>query len=141
MGAVAHGHRRDPQGARKLGVESSFGRIMDPIADKLFVLAVVATVFFEGWVELWEIALVGVRDMAVFLATASIWLFGNRDEFQTMKPRVLGKLTTNFQFAFLLMALVMHDVHLALVVATAVISAAAAVDYFISYNRDIRQRD
>lgn len=125
--------------ARKLGVISSFGRILDPIADKLFVFAVVVTIFLEGWVELWELLAIGMRDMAVFIAVTGIWLFGDRAEFQTMKPRVLGKLTTNFQFAFLLYALVLHDVHLALIIATSAVSAAAAVDYFVSYRRDYRR--
>ena len=39
---------------RRWNVTSDLGRTLDPIADKAFVLSVIATLFFAGTVALWE---------------------------------------------------------------------------------------
>lgn len=127
--------------ARILDVVSETGKILDPIADKAFVLSVVVTIWFQGLVEIWELAFIGARDMYVFGGGVKVWLFGDHSEFKRMRPRLLGKITTNFQFLFLLVALWMKDVPLALVIATGVLSVAAAIDYFLFYNRDVHVDD
>jgi CDP-diacylglycerol--glycerol-3-phosphate 3-phosphatidyltransferase len=127
--------------ARIFDAVSETGKILDPIADKAFVLSVVVTIWFEGFAEFWELALIGARDMYVFGGGVKVWLFGDHSEFQRMRPRLLGKITTNFQFVFLLVALWWGDVPLALVLATGGLSVAAAIDYFLFYNRDVHISD
>jgi CDP-diacylglycerol--glycerol-3-phosphate 3-phosphatidyltransferase len=127
--------------ARMLKVVSESGKILDPIADKAFVLSVVVTIWFEGMVQFWELALIGARDMYVFAGGVKVWLFGDHSEFRRMRPRWLGKITTNFQFAFLLAALWWGEVPLALVIATGALSIAAAIDYFLFYRRDVHITD
>lgn len=124
--------------SRRWEVTSDLGRTLDPIADKAFVFAVIATLFFEGAVQLWEFAVVGVRDLVVFAGAAWVYLFGDRADFDQAKPRVLGKFTTNFQFAFLLTALIWQDVPAWLTIPTAIISAAAAIDYARFYLVEVR---
>ena len=125
--------------SRRWGVVTEWGKTLDPIADKAFVFAVIGTLFFEGHVELWELLVVGIRDVIVFLGAAGVWLFGDRTDFKRAHPRWLGKITTNFQFAFLLVALVWQEVPMMLTLATATLSTAAAVDYVRFYLHDVRQ--
>src|SRR5262245_33205597 len=79
---------------RWLHAVSPVGRTLEPVADKVFVLAVVGTLMYEGWLEVWEVILVGVRDLAV-LAGAG-WALVGRDwsAFGRMAPTGLGKATT-----------------------------------------------
>src|SRR6266498_462487 len=44
-------------------VSGAMGRLLDPIADKVFVLAVLATLMAEGRVAFWELLLIGARDV------------------------------------------------------------------------------
>jgi CDP-diacylglycerol--glycerol-3-phosphate 3-phosphatidyltransferase len=125
--------------SRRWGVVTYWGKILDPIADKAFVFSVIATLFFEGHVELWELAVVGVRDLVVLSGALWIWALGDRSDFERAHPRWLGKITTNFQFAFLFVALWWGEVPVWLTLATAALSLAAAVDYVRFYLRDVRK--
>lgn len=118
--------------ARRWNVVSQFGRTLDPIADKLFVLSVVGTFLWEGWVELWEVALIGIRDAVSVLGAGYVGFRHGRERFEGLKPRWLGKITTNLQFLFLLVVLFEHDAPLWLVAVTAALSTAAALDYIRS---------
>lgn len=124
--------------SRRWGATSDTGQLLDPIADKLFVLSVVATIYLFDWVALWEIGLVAIRDVVVGTGGILVYLFGDRSEFKRMKPRVLGKAATNFQFVFMLTVLILHASPWWLVAATGLVSGVAAVDYVIAYYRDVR---
>jgi len=115
--------------ARRWNAVSRFGRILDPIADKLFVLAVFGTLLWDGWIEPWEIAVVALRDLASTLGAGWVLLRHGRAPFYALRPRTLGKLTTNLQFLLILVVLLRHDAPLWLVVPTGALSAGAAVDY------------
>ncbi len=124
--------------SRLWSVESQFGRMLDPVADKLFIVAMLATFVWEGWLSLPIVALVTLRDITVAIACTLIFLFGDRSELTRMPPRILGKITTTFQFAFLLTVLIWRDVPTWLTVTTIALSAAAAIDYVQVYFRKIR---
>lgn len=123
--------------ARRWGTVSSFGRTMDPVADKAFVLAVVLTLFMDGAVELWEVAAIGVRD-AVVLIGATTLFFVDRDEFHQASARLPGKICTILQFTFLLVGLVTDDVPLWLTLLTGAASVVAGIDYSRFYWRKTR---
>lgn len=118
--------------------ESDFGRMLDPVADKLFVLSMLGTFLWEGWISLPVAALVMLRDLTVFVACASIFLFGDRSELARLSPRIIGKLATVAQFGFLLLVLLWREAPIWLIALTGVLSAAAAVDYIAYYFRDVR---
>src|SRR5437899_600767 len=48
--------------SRCLRATGTSGRILDPVADKVFVLSVVVTLLFEERLRLWQVALIGQRD-------------------------------------------------------------------------------
>lgn len=58
--------------ARKTNTVSEWGKIIDPLADKLFVATVVIVMFEIGILPLWFFLVIVIRDMIIFLA--GIWV-------------------------------------------------------------------
>lgn len=80
--------------ARRFGWTSKLGAIIDPIADKTLLVSVFLTLGLCGYMPVWLVTIVLVRD-AVILG-AAVWLKSTRrlDEFP---PSVFGKLSTLVQ--------------------------------------------
>jgi cardiolipin synthase len=115
--------------SRGLGATGTLGRVLDPVADKLFVLAVVLTLLAEGRLRGWEVALVGLRDWAVLLGAAGVALRRDWAAFRHMPPTLLGKAVTVLQFVFLLLVLFAGGAGGLLFALTAALSGLAALDY------------
>jgi phosphatidylglycerophosphate synthase len=119
--------------SRRLHATSTTGRILDPIADKLFVICVLLTLLLEGSVKTWQLALVASRDLAVVLGSVTVAVFEGWSAMKRMPPSWLGKITTAAQFAFLLTVLHFREVMLVVFVPTAAVSVLAGVDYLRRY--------
>jgi cardiolipin synthase (CMP-forming) len=115
--------------ARWLGAESDTGRLLDPVADKVFVLMLMGTLIAEGTLHpLWALAL-ALRDVVVLIGLVYTvarrqWAKGRK-----MRPSRLGKCTTAAQFAVLLVLAGWNEAPLWLLVPTVLLSAAAAIHY------------
>jgi phosphatidylglycerophosphate synthase len=115
--------------ARWLGAESDTGRLLDPVADKVFVLVLVGTLIAEGTLDpLWALGL-AARDVVVLAGLAYTvarrqWARGRK-----MRPSWPGKCTTAAQFAVLFALAGWHVAPLWLLIPTVALSVAAAVDY------------
>jgi cardiolipin synthase (CMP-forming) len=88
--------------ARFLRVHDGIGRVLDPVADKVFAAAVLGTFVAEGTVTIGDVVLVGMRDLVVMLGTLVGLGWRMWPSFRRMSPTLLGKATTAAQFAFLL---------------------------------------
>ena len=53
--------------ARKYQLITSFGKLMDPLADKLMVCAVLVTLALRGWVPWWLITVVAAKELLMIL--------------------------------------------------------------------------
>ena len=51
--------------AKKTGLVSDFGKIMDPIADKILILSVFGVLAHMGLVDVWMVVLIALREIAV----------------------------------------------------------------------------
>ncbi len=51
--------------ARRFGQESDFGRLIDPLADKIFIAAFAAALLLAGSLPLWYLAVVVGRDLII----------------------------------------------------------------------------
>lgn len=121
--------------ARWLDVESDLGRMLDPVADKVFVLLLAGTLFAEAALP-WPWALgIAARDLVVLAGAAGAVLRGRWAECKDMRPTLLGKATTAAQFAVLLAAFFWGAVPLGLLIATTALSVAAGVGYVSAYRR------
>lgn len=78
--------------AKKGGLTSDFGKIMDPIADKVLMLSVFSVLAWTGMVEPWMVILIAVREMSV---TASRLRAMGRG--QVLAAEKAGKIKTVFQ--------------------------------------------
>jgi len=125
----------DGLAARWLRSESNTGRLLDPIADKVFILMLVGTLLVEGTFDpLWALGL-AARDIIVLAGlTYTIarrrWSIGRK-----MRPSLLGKTTTAAQFAVLLVLLAWGEVPLWLLAAVTALSVLAALDYLRVFRR------
>ena len=75
--------------ARKLNQTSQLGRIMDPLADRVALVAVIVTLVLAGILPLWLLLLMVVPDV-VLLAVTLYWFRGDAD----LKVTMLGKTRT-----------------------------------------------
>ena len=114
--------------ARRHSVASRFGALLDPIADRLFVLAAVGTLLLEGALTIGQTCVLLSRDIATtigFIVARSVtWL--RPVEFKARWP---GKLVTALQVLTLLALLLWPAAVPMLLVAVGLLSALAIVDY------------
>jgi CDP-diacylglycerol--glycerol-3-phosphate 3-phosphatidyltransferase len=124
--------------ARRRKSESTFGKLMDPLADKLLVVAalvslvsldrlsaVVAMVIIAR-----EFAVTGLRQLAM-------------EEGHVIPASAWGKLKTVVQIAMVLVLIAVDERTLAvdvLVYATVLVTVASGVDYFFNWRSRLRSR-
>jgi CDP-diacylglycerol---glycerol-3-phosphate 3-phosphatidyltransferase len=125
----------DGLAARYLRSESNTGRLLDPVADKFFVLALVGTLLVEGTLHpLWALGL-ATRDIVVLVGLLYTiarrqWTVGRK-----MRPSWLGKCTTAAQFGVLIVLTGFGGAPVWLLVAVTALSAVAGLDYIRAFAR------
>ena len=80
--------------ARRRGLESTFGKIMDPVADKLLVSSAFIMMASLGWIPAWVVCVIIGREMAVTGLRNII-----ADKGEDVSSSNLGKYKTGFQIA------------------------------------------
>lgn len=123
--------------SRLLKARSLWGRLLDPIADKIFFLAVLVTLLADGSLAWWQALLVCTRDLAVLLGCVIVLLQRGWSPHTRMRPRLLGKATTGLQILFVIALLWGWElVSTILCGATALASALSVVDYLVAFRRE-----
>jgi phosphatidylglycerophosphate synthase len=125
--------------ARALGMASDTGRLLDPIADKIFVILITTTLVIEGAIHPWWAAGIAARDFVVLIGSAVVLLGRRLDAMGRMYPTWLGKCTTAAQFAVLLWAAWRGSAPLSLLAFTTLLSVAAAAHYLIVFRQSIME--
>ena len=92
--------------ARRRGLVSNFGKIMDPIADKLQVSSAFIMLVSHGWIPGWIVCVIIAREIAV---TGLRNILIEKGEDVSASP--LGKYKTGFQIGALI-PLLMHYTYL-----------------------------
>jgi phosphatidylglycerophosphate synthase len=114
--------------ARRRNAVSRWGALIDPLADRTFVLAAVTTLLVGGQLTLLEYGVLLLRDLmtAIGFVVARIvaWLRP-----VAFRARPLGKVVTSLQLAALVAVLVRPSAASMLVAAVGVVSVAATADY------------
>jgi phosphatidylglycerophosphate synthase len=119
----------DGLAARWLRAESEAGRLLDPVADKVFILVLMGTLIAEGALHpLWALGL-ALRDVVVLVGLAYTVARRQWAKGRTMRPSWLGKCTTAAQLAVLFVLVGWNEAPLWLLIPTVLLSAAAAIDY------------
>lgn len=121
--------------ARRFGA-SRLGAVLDPIADKLFMLAAFGVVLFSGKLAWPEILAVLLRDLIASLAVILTLLVGVRPA-TTVPARIGGKAVTLLQLLTLLAFLLDSGYLSQLAWATGAVSLYALWDYNRLYFRKL----
>ena len=90
--------------ARRYGWFTKLGAVLDPIADKLFVVAVFLVFGLKGSLPWWLIALVIGRDVVIVLGALTYRVVTGQLE---MRPLIVSKINTGLQIV-LLAATLLH---------------------------------
>lgn len=88
--------------ARRYGWFTRLGAMLDPVADKLFVVSVFIVFGVKGSLPWWLVALVIGRDVVIVLGAIAYQLVRGRLE---MRPLLISKLNTGLQIFLLAMTL------------------------------------
>jgi len=131
IGAAAITDFLDGWIARRARVTSRWGAMIDPIADRFFVLTVVATMLFTGMISTGTYFVLISRDLATavgFLVARSIpWLRG-----VTFQARMSGKVVTVLQLITLVSVLVLPAATPWIVGLLGVASVLSIADYTLA---------
>ena len=114
--------------ARHKHLESYWGALIDPLADRGFVMVALLTFVLEGKLTPVEFGILVVRDVATALGFVVARLVPSFRPV-VFKARMLGKVVTTLQLGALLSVLVAPRRVRPLVAASAVSPTAAVVDY------------
>lgn len=90
--------------ARRFNWRSRLGEVLDPLADKLLVVAVVLMLAWQGWLPYWLAILIVLRDVVIVSGALAYHRFIGPLE---ISPTYLSKANTVLQF--LLLVLVLAD--------------------------------
>lgn len=117
--------------ARRFGLATPTGAVVDGVSDKVFAFAVLATLVTKGVLTPIDVALLGTREigelpLVVWLAVSPEARKRKVDD----RANLLGKAATVLQFAAIALAITGSHFKTPLVVATVVVGAAAAASYW-----------
>lgn len=76
--------------ARKYKLVTSFGTMMDPLADKLMMMAVISSLFLTERISIWAALFFFARDLGMIIASAIFHIRGKK----TVPANAFGKITT-----------------------------------------------
>lgn len=121
--------------ARRRHATSSMGALIDPIADRVFVLTALSVYLYDGRITTGDYLIVLSRDIATavgFLVARVVpWLRP-----AVFQARMLGKTVTVLQLSLLVLVPLWQAPIRYLVIAIGVLSAASIVDYTLAlWNR------
>ena len=121
--------------ARRTKVASRFGALLDPVADRFFVVSVVVAYLIGHQLSPWEAVAIMFRDVmsviGFFVARSVSWLRPI-----TFMARPLGKVVTAAQLLAFLAVLVFPTIVHWLVIVIAILGIVATIDYTLMLWRE-----
>ena len=117
--------------ARRAKSESTTGELLDPIADRVFVLVAISTYLIEDKLTTGQYFIFLTRDLATavgFIVAKIIPVLRPA----VFRARILGKIVTVVQLITLLAIIIVPELTNILVITIGVISAASIIDYTIA---------
>jgi CDP-diacylglycerol--glycerol-3-phosphate 3-phosphatidyltransferase len=123
--------------ARSRNWETTFGKLMDPIADKLLIVAALIALVSLSRLEAWVAMVIICREIAVTVLRVA----AGAGQGSVIGASSLGKLKTAFQVAMVMVLITAGGHPLAvrlLVYVTVFITVLSGVDYFFGLRRHLR---
>ncbi len=128
--------------ARRKGLVSKLGKIMDPLADKLLVSCSLIMMVAQGWIPGWIVCIIIGRELAI-TGLRNVISDGGGD----VSASNLGKYKTGFQIAAIIPLLLhytyfdairMHVVGMFFLWGALILTIWSGADYVIKYRKLIR---
>ena len=124
--------------ARRRGLVSTFGKFMDPIADKLLICSAFIMLIPHGWVPGWVVCVIVAREIAVTGLRSVV-----SDKGGDVSASNLGKYKTGFQigaaipliFHYPYFGLQMHVIGTVMLWGALVFTVWSGADYFIRFRK------
>jgi CDP-diacylglycerol--glycerol-3-phosphate 3-phosphatidyltransferase len=123
--------------ARSSGSVTTFGKLMDPLADKLLIIAALLSLVSLGRLDAWVAMVIIAREFAV-----TVLRVGAQREGVIIPASPLGKLKTCLQIAAILALIAVRGNPLwvdLLVYAAVVVTVLSGLDYFFGLRRRLRE--
>jgi CDP-diacylglycerol---glycerol-3-phosphate 3-phosphatidyltransferase len=122
--------------ARQMGLVSSFGKVMDPLADKLLVSSSFIMMTSLGWIPAWMVCIIIGRELAV-TGFRNIIAEKGKD----VSASDLGKYKTGFQIAAIIplmfhytyFTIDLHAIGLFFLWGALILTVWSGVDYFVRF--------
>lgn len=88
--------------SRKYQLSSRLGTLLDPIADKFFILFAALVFIFQGSLDVWQLIAIEARDLSIAVFGIYLWLSKQWSSF-TFHSIWCGKIVTTLQFCTFLL--------------------------------------
>jgi CDP-diacylglycerol--glycerol-3-phosphate 3-phosphatidyltransferase len=125
--------------ARSRNWVTTFGKLMDPIADKLLIVAALIALVSLGRLEAWVAMVIIAREFAVTVLRVAV----GTQEGTVISASLLGKLKTAIQVAMVIALIAVHGRPLwlwLLIYATVLVTVLSGADYFFGLRRHLATR-
>jgi CDP-diacylglycerol--glycerol-3-phosphate 3-phosphatidyltransferase len=123
--------------ARARGSITTFGKLMDPLADKLLIIAALLSLVSLGRLEAWVAMVIITRELAVTMLRLGATQAG-----VVIGASMFGKVKTCMQIAAILALIAVHGEPLwvsLLLYATVLVTVLSGLDYFFGLRRQLQQ--
>ncbi len=124
--------------ARARNSVTTFGKLMDPLADKLLVIAALVALVSRNRLEAWVAMVIIAREFAVTVLRVA----AGAQQGVVISASMLGKLKTAAQVAMVMVLIAFDERPVwisVLVYATVAITVMSGVDYFFGFRRLMRR--
>lgn len=121
--------------ARRFGMTSPTGALLDPITDKCFAISVLVSLVAAGKLTIGHALLLNLRELGELPILVWLWCTPRARALRARDfgSNLLGKLTTALQFGALIAILLEHSGERFWIAATAGVGAVAAFSYFLKF--------
>ena len=118
--------------ARKYNMITDLGTVLDPIADKLMMFAILISFVSKGIIPFWILVALGLKEITMILGGGILYLFKGK---QVMPSNKFGKFATvSFYVATLSIIFKLPEIFSAsLFVLTVIFNIIAFINYLIIY--------
>jgi CDP-diacylglycerol---glycerol-3-phosphate 3-phosphatidyltransferase len=124
--------------ARSRNWVTTFGKLMDPIADKLLIIAALISLVSLGRLEAWVAMVIIAREFAVTVLRVAV----GAGQHVVISANVFGKLKTAVQVAMVIALIAVHGrpLWLSLLIYVAVaVTVLSGADYFFGLRRGLAE--
>ncbi len=126
--------------ARSRNWITTFGKLMDPIADKLLIVAALITLVSLNRLDAWVAMVIIAREFAVTVLRVG----AGTQQGVVISASAFGKVKTAFQVAMVMVLIAVHGRPLSvtlLVYVTVLVTVLSGADYFFGLRRHLGGRD